>query len=263
MMRNVLRPAFEALENRDVPSVTLQTLDNGHTLKITGTGAWENVQIVENQLTGMLDVTYFKTPRPNSATIQTVNQLSFSNTEVTKVIVDLKGGNDSFSYSLAEGSHVTVARQWLIDLGAGNDSLVIDTGKVFDDSPELLQTLGLESSEGLTPDDVTDAEFQALSLAPLEVPTIQAATGFTIHAGTGNDTLDVNLGEIRNRAAVRLTTMLGDGNDVFELSSNYDVTGSGTLLVDVNGGAGKDAIFTSLNSNIGVNSLVDLVFRGG
>lgn len=268
MFRRKLRPALEALENRDVPSVTMQTFNNGHTLKISGNGDWENVQIVENQQTGMLDISYYRMPKPNQIMELVINQVSYSSTQITKVMVDLKGGDDFFSYSLAEGSNLTSSRQWLIDMGAGNDTVKVDTAKTH-------TVGGEEASIGAVP----DGEYWTIESPPTDYEkgkgatvgntvdtghsSIQAATGMTIQMGAGNDSLNIVLGEVNNRAAVRLTTMLGAGSDYMLLTSDYDVKGSGTVLVDVNAGDGVDEVSAQFNGLVDSNCLVDVLYRGG
>ena len=132
MLRRTTRPALENLEARDVPSVTLQSLNNGHTLRITGTADWENVQIVQDDQTNTLEVSYFLMPKPNQIMELMVYQAHYSSDAITKIQIDLGAGNDSFSYSLADGASAKIARQWTINMGAGDDSVNIDTAKAFD-----------------------------------------------------------------------------------------------------------------------------------
>ncbi len=101
MLRRTIRPVMEALEVRDVPAVTFQTNVATHTLSITGTGDWENVQITQDDLTGVIQVDYYLMSSDDSIMAQKLHQRLFSASMLSKIVVNLGAGDDSLTYFIS------------------------------------------------------------------------------------------------------------------------------------------------------------------
>src|SRR5947208_71329 len=84
---------LEALEDRTCMSCVVSTTNGGHTLNITGDGAVNDVAIEVNDVANTLSVTCDG------------QVSSYTSSAITKINVDLKGGNDTFWMGLAPGSY--------------------------------------------------------------------------------------------------------------------------------------------------------------
>src|SRR3954451_17493720 len=91
--RAAFRPGVENLEARWCPSATITTINNGHTLVIRGDNAANVVSVVQND-------------NQNKLTVEADGQTQQHNSgDITAVTVQLRSGNDRFSYTLGGGSN--------------------------------------------------------------------------------------------------------------------------------------------------------------
>src|SRR5262245_25008345 len=103
--RRTIRPQIEALEDRWCPAVTVTTINNGATLVITGDGANNAVTIRDNAEDDLLQVVTGGVTR------------NFDTSDINRIVVNVQGGNDSFSYLLTGGSDFEFEKIINLDLG--------------------------------------------------------------------------------------------------------------------------------------------------
>src|SRR4051812_26056917 len=86
------RPSLESMEERTVLNCTFSLANAGHTLVITGDNHNNTVSIVQDDVNNKLTV------------IGDGVTHTYSSSQITKMVINLKGGNDSLSWKLADGS---------------------------------------------------------------------------------------------------------------------------------------------------------------
>jgi hypothetical protein len=222
------KPELQELEARANPSVTVDC--TGGTLTVTGDANANSVRITAQGTTFRV----------------TADGQTHTCDDVTKVVLDLKGGDDVARLDLSGARLGDLAIQ--ATMGAGDDRLVVNLGELRRDA-DVTVTADLGAG-----DDV-------FRLRADEVGRDASLTA-TVDAGGGNDRVVFDLGEIGRGAAVDLTANLGAGDDVFRLNAG-EAGRNATASVTVNGGAGEDrAVFDLANRNdftVNVNADVEHV----
>lgn len=281
--KNRRRLGIEALEDRSCMSCIVSTTDGGHTLNITGDGAANDVQIAIDDVA-------------NTLTVICDGQMSnYTSSAITKIKVDLKGGDDIFWMGLAPGSHNAFTKKAIITLGAGDDTANLDFWHGID-QPALLQgSLDIEVY-GYSGADVLDADFgwkhggsltlyasmgsgddQAFARMWGDI-TGGADVNFDLHGGAGNDLLSTwntydnaehSYGAIDVTHDSSFTiNLVGDaGND--QLNGLYAGELDGDLVIRMDGGKGNDSITMAQSAGGGIylaagsHGTVDAIFTGG
>ena len=188
------RPSVEALESREVPTVSAFTVaSNPGVLFVVGDSGANNVQILQND---------------NANTIRVIGDgqtRTFTSTEITTITVALDGptvngipaaatnGNDTVVYRLDGGSNFRFAKMVGIDLGNGTNSATVD-----------LQNNG-QGGQATIEAPVTILIRSLGSVGPIN---------FNHLPGSKVDNVVVNLGAIDEDAAAVVDINLGIGDDV-------------------------------------------------
>jgi hypothetical protein len=185
----------EGLESRWCPS-TVKVV-GGHILQVHGDAGNNNVQIVQND-------------QANTLTVTADGQVStFSSSQIDKIDVDLKDGNDYFWYGLATGKDFVYSKQAKIKLGKGNDEAWLEfRGGGIGGSAWLYGNLDI-----------------------------------TVDAGKGDDNLIAHFNG-KHGGALNVHALMGDGNDKAFVNLWGDVSGGAKVLFDLQGGKGDDQMST-------------------
>jgi hypothetical protein len=194
-------PQMEALESRWVPSCVVS--QSGNTLTIVGDNYDNEVHVRVLDSSQQIEVECDG------------HTWSFDSYKIKKIDVNLKAGDDSFSFELQGGSDYQYLKDLKLELGKGDDTALID----------LFHT-GSSSSAHLY------NKFNA-----------------SINAGDGEDHVDVNLGAIEG-AQVCVNANLGRGDDRFNGAFNGDLTGRAKAKLDVRGQGGDDHLIVTANEDL-------------
>jgi hypothetical protein len=220
-------PSMQALEDRSVPAVI--SFSSG-VLSITGTAAADVVRITQDDAW-------------NRLTVQDgVQTRVFASSLVSRINVNLAGGNDQLRYGLA--SDYIRPKQLVSDLGAGADLATLDFG--INKSHVIRNNLTI-SVLGGTEGDTLRADFGEIrtNLNPAPVVSLSA------DMGTGNDFAALRMWGWLDGAARANFTMLGsDGADSLSLHDDYGIAAGSWLNVVMDGGAGNDSLLMYLDGPI-------------
>ncbi len=270
MSRTGFRPNFDTLEAREVPAVSIYSMDGGRTLKIVGSKDSDEIRIVQDDTNDTLEIYSAVLPKSELASVSSVGLQTFTSSTVKQLVIDLGVGNDAFYYSLAEGSDLNFTKTITLNTGSGNDLVRFETASPRLNLDEFYQQESLRSAEeakalengedGSSSEDMMS--LPAFCYAPPMNSTINAKLVVTLDTGTGNDRVDINLGTLADESVVRFTTKLGTGDDTFAVASNYSVGDYSKLLVNTSGGTGDDFIDVNIQGSIATKGLVDLVLNG-
>jgi hypothetical protein len=225
-MARMIRPYFECLENRDCPSITTGVTDGGHTLVIQGTADAETVRITQDDVANTFTVESSVTR--NGVVIGQINTQTFASSAITKVVINTAGGDDSLFYQLKAGTNLVYAKDFWVDTGSGDDSIVVDLANGDVKSPNLSH--------------------------------IQAPLNFY---SQGADNVQIKVGEIDPNVQVIFNTDLGVRDDVYSFTQVGNVDWRASLSSWVNGGHGRNTLFTSILGNVAPQAVVDVMSRGG
>jgi hypothetical protein len=254
--------AIEALEDRNLMAVTAQLVDRGATLRILGDTAHEAVTIHQNDAAGTISVQW-NTISPNAATINTIPPpvQEFNSAKIKRVVVNLKGGNDSLTY-VVDGPTLSSSKSLNFDMGHGNDNVFIDMGGqlvvAFDGSNDNVVPThnGHDHGDG---DILIDEPNNFGNPVPLN---ITAPMNITVNGGAGNDMIDGVFGHAR--AGLSFRTYGGTGNDTLAASLAGIVAANKNVVIFQDGGTGNDQFhFNSYGEGIEVGGRVAVVQRGG
>src|SRR5262245_39758516 len=105
---------IETLEGRDCPSTTVLFDNAAHPLTITGHNKANVDKVVHNDNANEVHV------------LHDGQDEVFSSSAIDKIVVDLKGGNDSFTQTLQEGTNFFRGKSLDVNTGAGRDKVLID-----------------------------------------------------------------------------------------------------------------------------------------
>lgn len=246
--------AVEALEDRQLLTVTTMLLGGGTILQITGDASSEEVHITQNDVDDVLTVSWnnLTDSSTGSPSVIPMPAQVFQSSTIQRVVVKLGGGDDDFTYVL-QGNQLNVAKSISIDLGAGQDTALFDFGGnivVAQSPPEPTDING---------DGELDFPIDWAMPTPAE---LNANLSIDVQGNAGNDTIDAIFGHINQNLTYRATGGLGDDT----LSSHTaGFTGPDShVLYDLDGGAGQDQLWVDLgNSGIAAGAKVRVFQRGG
>lgn len=275
---SAFRPSLEQLDERLCLSVTVGTIDGGHTLVITGDNAANAVTIIQND-------------NDNDLIVQApgVNQ-TFDSNQITKVVINLLGGADTLTYKLGGGSDFEFAKNILFQGGAGNDVSSFDFNN--DGSGGQAE---VRASLSVTVNDagVVDADTATVTLGKVDDVAVLVRTrlgfGNDLFNGTlagdlsddanvkfdlvdANDFLFLRGGidkytikadndvDIDNDAVLDINVVAGTGNDTIDLAFRGEV--DGLLKVRLDGGAGIDTIKANITLDDGSDGTLDAILFG-
>lgn len=106
------QPLLQGLERRDAMSCTVGLQDG--TLTVNGDANDNHVQIIQDDANNQLKV------------IADGVEHVFTSSQVNKLVVDLKEGDDTLSWKLGNGSNFKFTKEADIYLGAGEDTAQFD-----------------------------------------------------------------------------------------------------------------------------------------
>lgn len=244
-----LKCGIEALEDRQLLSVTSTLLNGGTILQITGDSASEKVNITQNDVTNELTVSWSdltKVPVEIAAPASV-----FQSSTIHKVIVKLGGGDDQLTYQL-EGNLLLNDKTLMVDLGVGDDSALFDFGG------NLLTVQLPPEPRDIDGDGQLDFPIDWQMPQPSELNA-----NLMIHAkgSAGNDTIDAIFGNIYQGVTYRAT---GDaGNDTISGQVAGYMNAGANVMLDEDGGAGQDHLRVDLGSRgIDAGALVQVDQKG-
>lgn len=230
-------PSLETLEDRIAPAVLFQLVDldgdnAADDLRITGSAGKENVLITEGANTTILSIDAngdgdFTDPGDKNAMDLGVSIHTFA--------IDLKGGNDGFTYDAPNLKGVQKSVN--INLGSGNNSLRINAPNIVNDGARSDVRFDILGGSG---NDFFDIEFANVVNSRLAVTGhfLGGADGQLDAAGkkiigpsklafTGNKNID--------DSTVHIDLDLGTGSNAFDFFFKTDPGFGGTpSVVDVN-----------------------------
>ena len=194
--KSSFNPQVETLDNRWCPSCLVSTLDGGATLRIEGDKHANVVAIKQDDGASDLEVKCDGVKK------------NFDSSVITKIVVDLKGGKDQFTFNVAEDTF-KYAKTIQVHLGQGNDQALFDTS--------------------------SDAN------APGKFSTIKADLNVQVFGNQGNDVVKADFGSV-DSANVSFLAQLGQGRDKFFGRFLGDLKGTAHVGLDVRGGSDNDQV---------------------
>ncbi len=237
----------EALEDRQLPAVTLTLLNNGTTLSIQGDAQGEWVNIDQNDDTDQLMISSQRITDMPTADQPPISL--FQSSTIKKIVVDLGAGDDVLNYQL-DGSSMRWAKTISVDLGAGNDAAYLEF--------RGLMIVPLVSSQEIVVDRPTP---------PLFWPQPQSADllanlSINVQGGAGDDMIQSSFGNIHQGVTYRASG--GAGNDTLYTQESGSMSSTSRVLFDQDGGAGDDKLWVDLgNQNLEAGAKVVVNQRGG
>jgi hypothetical protein len=223
-----IRLNLETLEDRTCPSISTSLLDQGHTLVINGDNQGDHVWLTQNDDRDELLLYWF----PNDGQIhpQVVQESVFQSSAIQKVVLNLRGGDDTFDFNV-EGSGLTYGKEFLVNLGSGNDRASFD--------------------------------FAGASLPAPGLP-IRANVKIVLAAGGGADEVTASFGQIAAGRSATLLADLGSGNDTAAVTLHGDVAAGASLNLALIGGLGKDSLSTTTGAaaRIEMGAVVNVLLDG-
>jgi hypothetical protein len=229
------RLGLEALEDRCCP--TTVNFING-TLLIVGDSNANNVNIVQNDNTNTLTVSYDFQIAGSTLTLSQ----AFASSDVKVISVNLGGGDDHFSHWVQ--SDFLYAKTILGNLGSGNDQATLGLGNVKANLT-IDFTMGPTTNDG---DDYLAVSFHKIEGAQVSVKGL---------LGGGNDEFRAQLyGDVTGPASVKFDVNGQDGIDELRVFGGFQrpkyhappdsvpIHVGAEALIDVNlqGGAGDDTV---------------------
>src|SRR5262245_2809351 len=185
---------LEALEVRDCPAVSVLFDNATHTLTITGDKYANNVNLVIDDLNNQLKLTA-------DGASQT-----FKSSDVWKIKLDLKGGNDNLQVALADGSNFVYGKNIDAQLGNGQDSAYFD---IYHGSH-----IGA---------------------------TLYSSLRINVYGGDDNDTVVGNFGR-KQGGQLYFQAYMGKGDDTAQAAVWGDVTGIADVFFNLQGQDGNDSL---------------------
>lgn len=266
MLRRSFRPQIEKLEARDVPTVSYSLIDGGQTLKITGSKNWDNIDIVQNDVTNTLEITTAVLSKVEGAGVSNLASRTFTSSSIKKIVVDLGLGNDNFSYTLAEGTNLVYSKKIIVNGNAGDDTFRFDTANPgFAGGVEIPEFTNKRDRYlfYLAHPELLNADGE-IAIDPMPVHSrIDGNLHITINGNQGNDRVDFVLGEVASSKTVHILADLGDGDDIFNLTNEYLIDERASVFININGHQGDDFMDVTLHGDVADRALVDVIFRGG
>ncbi len=237
----------EALEDRQLPAVTLTLLNNGTTLSIQGDAQGEWVNIDQNNDTDQLMISSQRITDMPTADQPPISL--FQSSTIKKIVVDLGAGDDVLNYTL-DGRTMQWAKTITVDMGAGNDAAYLEF--------RGLMIMPLVSSQSLVVGGGTDP----VIYPPPQPADLLANLSIDVQGGTGNDIIQSSFGNIHQGVTYRASG--GAGNDTLYTQESGSMSSTSRVLFDQDGGAGDDKLWVDLGSqNLEAGAKVVVNQRGG
>lgn len=244
-----LKCTVEALEDRQLLTVTT-TLLSGGVLQITGDSSAEQVNITQNDSTNELMVSWNQLA--GSLQGDPMPPLVYQSSAMQRIVVKMGGGDDRVNYLLSNNQMI-YAKTLSIDLGAGNDTALLDFGG------DLIVANDPGDPRDINGDGQLDypLDWQMPVAADLSVNLT-----IDVQGGEGNDTIDGIFGNVEKNLIYRAAG--GNGDDHLTVqNAGFSAAGS-VVLYDLNGGAGQDQLWVDLgNRGIAAGSRMAVWERGG
>ncbi len=227
------RPSLEALESRTCLSVTTTLADGGHTLRLAGGAGADDVRVAQDDHRNELVVTWTSDGRRG--------ERRFRSSQITDVVVDLRDGNDRFTYTL-NGGKLTRAKEVRVGLGAGNDIALFDLAG-----------------------DVVVHQARSASRPAAPTPaSLRADVRIDVTGGAGDDAVDALFGHLTAQADVGFRADLGSGDDRGNVSLFGDVGARSRMALDLGGSLGDDVLSVSaVGADVAEGAALDVAQRGG
>ena len=236
----------EALEDRQLPAVTLTLMNNGTTLSIKGDAQGEWVNIDQNDDADQLMVSYQRVADMPSGAALPIS--TFQSSTIKKIVVDLGAGDDVLNYTL-DGRTMQWAKTISIDMGAGNDAAYLEF--------RGLMIMPLVSSQSLVVGGGTDPV-----IYPSQPADLLANLSIDVQGGAGDDIIQSSFGNIHQGVTYQASG--GAGNDTLYTQEYGSISSSARVLFDQDGGAGDDKLWVDLGSqNLEAGARVVVNQRGG
>jgi hypothetical protein len=240
MKRRFSSLSLENLEPRDCPTVSINLLNDGHTLSISGNSADDLVQITQDDVLDRIAIAYSDSAAAGNSTLSTKE---FKSSKINNIVINLGSGNNTLSYNLEFGADYLFAKRFTILSGAGNDVVSFDLANSF--------TYADGGGNSILPGD------------PTPTAHLNANLVLTVNTGWGADIVNVNLGQVNPQMRVAINSNLGWGNDEFRANLMGAIAKNAKVSVRADGGMGADSFFANLQSDLAQSALVDLAFHGG
>jgi hypothetical protein len=205
-------PRLEGLEDRCVPSCTV--VESNGVLTITGSQKADVIEIEDDGTE--LTITCDGEPVEHSG-------------EATEVVLNLRAGNDTVTYTLTGELAALAARVIEVNLGNGHDTFegTLEAGLAAGASLELT-VLGQNGKDTLG----VSADAPANIAADAEVAVV-------LSGGNGKDTVDAAFGGLLE-GDFSLSASGGNGKDAIAADLTFDAGSTGGVDAEVLGGNGKD-----------------------
>ena len=228
--RASIDPRLEDLEGRRLMAVALNqvgikevALSGYNELNLTGTNKGDTIIISDNG-----------TDSPGNITVTLGNGTTYTSQSAVSVI-ELKGGSkaDTVAYNLT--GPLTVARSVLLNLGGGNDTFTANiAGDVNTPNGLDLEVYGGSGNDTMTVDQAGQ------TLAGAFVPYLEGDSGNNIMTYNGS-------GNIAAGASVTPEFAGGSGNDTITSNYSGQIDGNYIYNLSTKGGSGKDTITNNIN----------------
>lgn len=168
--------------------------------------------------------------------------------EVARIVIDTKGGSDTVEYRLSDV--LVTSREVVMDLGSGNDSVIVDVDAV--DGADLILSADLGRGN-----DRFDAAFFG--------DLIDAYVQMDVDGGAGHDDLLVATNPVYLDDVSTLDMVLdgGSGNDGIAVNVELDDTSTGTLYLSALGNRGNDDLEMNVFGVDFLTEVSELVLDGG
>jgi hypothetical protein len=221
------RPSLlvQPLDDRRCPSSVVAYDSATDTLTITGDATANVVKIVQDDVANQILVQH-----------DGVDEV-FASSVVGNIVVDLKEGRDSFTFTFQEGTNFLRARTLDVVTGTGRDTVMFDLA-------------GNSNHWAILKEDLS----------------------INLNTGAGADKVQINTPPVEIANKLAFTGHLGAGADRFDAIAFGGVGANGSLVLDVRGEAGADAMtyFGTYNPQqpaagitVGNQALMSVLYDGG
>jgi hypothetical protein len=220
------KPFLEVLEDRRLLAVSI-TVD-GSTLFIKGSNSANTVVIMD---TGSATAGNFV-----GSTIDGITTGDLAGTVITHVVVKLKDGSDTVTYSLS--GDVVAPRDCTVNFGSGKDTFTFTEGEDISASGALAFYLNNNGGGADTIDISYSGELDGNLVA-------------SIVGGSGKETVDSDYTFSSGSAGFfNANYNMGEGNDSVTLSAVNLASSSATILALVDGDDGDDTCTVTPNVSV-------------
>jgi hypothetical protein len=201
---------LETMENRECPATLVAYDAATDTLTITGDNTANVVTLLHDDSANRVHVLH-----------DGIDEEFFSS-DVKVVKVDLKGGRDTFTQTLAAGSDFSFLKSLSIQTGAGPDKVLFDLVGNASDWADLKENLTIFLETGDGSDEVQ-----------LNIPYVEIANflDFRANLGNGADKFNaISFGSVGIDASAKIDVRGGNGNDTLTYFGTYNAQAPGAGL---------------------------------